>query len=63
LVEGAVRLVYQPLYVQLQGKVFFSLESLNEALVPLVNNYNDYALRGEENRREQFEMLERNSLL
>lgn len=63
LVEGAVRLVYQRIYVELQGKVFFFLESLNEALVPLVNNYNDYALRGQESRREQFETLERNSLL
>jgi hypothetical protein len=62
LVEGAVRLVYQRIYVELQGKVFLSLESLNEALVPFVNNYNDYALRGEESRREQFETLERNSL-
>jgi len=43
--------------------VFLSLESLNEALVPLVNNYNNYAPRGEESRREQFEILERNSLL
>jgi transposase len=63
LVEGAVRLVYQRIYVALQGKVFLSLESLNEALVPLVSNYNDYALRGEESRKEQFETLERNSLL
>src|SRR5690606_25993819 len=63
LVEGAVRLVYQRIYVGLQGKVFLSLESLNEALLPLVDNYNDYALRGEESRREQFETLERNSLL
>ena len=29
----------------------------------MVNNYNDYALRGEESRREQFETLEHNSLL
>jgi transposase len=63
LVEGAVRLVYQRIYVELQGKVFLSLESLNEALAPLVANYNEYALRGEESRREQFETLERSSLL
>lgn len=63
LVEGAVRLVYQRIYVELQGKVFLSLESLNEALFTLLANYNDYALRGEESRREQFETLERSSLL
>lgn len=63
LVEGAVRLVYQRIYIELQGKVFLSLESLNEALIPLVANYNDYALRGEESRKEQFDTLERGSLL
>ncbi|SIT18508.1 Transposase [Belliella pelovolcani] len=63
LVEGAVRLVYQRIYMELQGKVFLSLESLNEALFTLLANYNDYALRGEESRREQFETLERSSLL
>lgn len=63
LVEGAVRLVYQRIYTELQGKVFLSLDSLNQALVPLVNTYNDYALRGEESRREQFETLERSTLL
>lgn len=54
LVGCAVRLVYQRIYVALQGNVFLSLESLNEALVPFWgNNYNDFALRGEENCREQ----------
>lgn len=38
------------------------MESLNEALAPLVANYNDYAFRGEESRREQFETLERGRL-
>ncbi len=63
LVEGAVKLVYQRIYTELHGKVFLSLESLNQALVPLVRSYNEYALRGEESRREQFETLERSSLL
>lgn len=62
LVEGAVKLVYQRIYLHLQSKVFFSLEGLNEAIRPLLASYNERALRGEESRREQFEQLERESL-
>ncbi|MDP3473893.1 MAG: IS21 family transposase [Algoriphagus sp.] len=62
LVEGAVKLVYQRIYIHLQNKVFFSLEGLNEAIRPLLASYNERALRGEESRREQFEQLERESL-
>lgn len=62
LVEGAVRLAYQRIYIHLQNRVFFSLEALNEAIRPLLAAYNDRALRGEESRREQFEQLERQAL-
>ena len=60
LVEGAVKLVYQRIYYPLQGQVFFSLQSLNEAIKVLLIDYNDrkYSQRPG-SRRETFERYER----
>ncbi|MFZ9661914.1 MAG: IS21 family transposase [Chitinophagaceae bacterium] len=63
LVEGAVKLIYQRIYIHLDRQIFTSLNELNAAVKLLLQAYNNQALRGEESRLKQFEEMEKNELL
>ena len=63
LVEGAVKIAYQRIYSVLDGKVFHTLESLNEAIKEIVELHNNTKLTGRPySRRELFEEIERHTL-
>lgn len=62
LVEGAVNLVYQRIFSELDPLVFISLEDLNKAIAPLLETLNEKPFKGEESRKERFEQLERSML-
>ena len=62
LVEGAVNLVYQRIFSELDPLVFISLEDLNNAIAPLLETLNEKPFKGEESRKERFEQLERSML-
>ena len=59
LVEGAVNLVYQRIYTELDNQVFTRLQDLNEAIAPLLEELNLASFKGEESRRERFEQEEK----
>jgi transposase len=60
LVEGAVKLVYQRIFYKLSEHTFFSIGDINEAINPLLEQYNDYLFqRAQVSRRQRFEELER----
>lgn len=63
LVEGAVKLIYRSIYPLLEGRQFFSLDSLNAAIHTALEMHNNAPLTGKNSsRREQFEEMERSSL-
>ena len=60
LVEGAVKLIYRSIYPHLEGRDFFNLEALNEAIRVALEMHNNALLTGRNySRREQFEEVER----
>jgi len=62
LVEGAVNLIYQRIFSELDPLVFISLDELNKAIAPLLEILNGKPFKGEESRKERFEQLERSLL-
>lgn len=63
LVEGAVKLIYRSIYPLLEGRQFFSLDSLNAAIHTALETHNNTPLTGKKcSRREQFDEMERMSL-
>jgi transposase len=63
LVENAVRIAYQRIFAPLSKKVFFSLESLNKAILEKLEEYNNTPLtRKGKSRRELFEEMEKQVL-
>jgi transposase len=63
LAENAVQLIYQRVYAPLRNRTFYSLEELNEAIGPLLEEHNNKAFqRLEISRRELFERTERSAL-
>lgn len=63
LVEGAVRLVYQRIYYELNKQQYFSLGQLNEAILHLLERYNDYNFQNKDtSRRQQFIDIEKGQL-
>jgi len=63
LVEGAVKIAYRRIYSVLEGKIFYSLEELNAALLVALEQYNNIRLTGRPySRRELFEEIERPAL-
>ena len=63
LVENAVQLVYQRIYAPLRNRTFYSLEELNEAIGPLLEEHNNKTFqRLRISRRELFERTERSAL-
>ena len=63
LVENAVRNIYTRIYTKLRSAIYFSLEELNAAIRPLLEEYNNRLLKGRNySRRQQFEEIERAAL-
>jgi transposase len=63
LVEGAVKIAYQRIYTDLNGKEFYSLGELNQAIRPALEKHNNTLLTGREySRRQSFEEMEKNVL-
>ena len=63
LVEGAVKLVYQRIYYQLNKMTFFSLAEINAQITILLQQYNDYLFSQlKTTRRQQFLEIEKEAL-
>ena len=63
LVERTVGILYSRVYAMLEGQVFFSLGSLNEAIFQKVNEHNIKPFQGrEDSRQSRFDNLERTTL-
>ena len=63
LVENAVRLTYQRIYAPLRDRTFHSLDELNAAIGPLLEQHNGRRFqRLPYSRRELFEQIERHTL-
>ena len=63
LVENAVRLTYQRIYAPLRDRTFHSLDELNAAIRPLLEQHNRRRFqRLPYSRRELFEQIERHTL-
>lgn len=63
LVENAVYLSYQRIYYPLRNVTFFSLKSLNEAILNCLSSYNDMLFQLKEaSRKELFKSIERTTL-
>lgn len=64
LVENAVRIMYSRIYVKIKKGVYYSLESLNAAIMVELELHNQAHLRGRNySRRQQFEEIERSELI
>ena len=64
LVEKTVSILYSRVYAALDGQVFFSLASLNEAIHQKVQEHNQKAFQGrKESRQNRFDDLERAFLM
>jgi len=60
LVEGAVKLVYQRIFYPLSKLTFFSIESLNRAIMEKLTEYNNYLMKQlETSRIRQFMDIEK----
>jgi transposase len=63
LVERTVGILYSRVYAMLEGQVFFSLGSLNEAIFQKVNDHNLKPFQGRiDSRQNRFDELERITL-
>ncbi len=63
LAENGVKLAYQRIYAPLRDKTFYSLEEINEAIMPLLERHNDKPFqRLGISRRELFEEVEQDEL-
>lgn len=64
LVENVVRILYTRIYAKLRGKNFFTLDELNLAIREELEEHNNLKLTGRNySRRQQFEEIERTTLL
>lgn len=63
LVEGAVKLIYRSVFIPIQKRTFYDIESLNTAIrVALEIHNNTPFSKRDYSRRDQFEDIERSSL-
>lgn len=62
LVEGAVNLVYQRIFTEIDQGEFTTLEDLNAAIALLLDGLNQASFKGEESRRVRFEQDEKSLL-
>jgi transposase len=63
LVENAVKLVYQRICFQLKDQVFFDLASLNQAIRPLLERYNERMYQQRQISRKQLFLEQEQGLL
>jgi transposase len=64
LVEGAVRIVYNRVFAQLQKRTFCSLQALNEAIKAEMESYNGMLFQGKAySRRDLFAETDKTALL
>lgn len=63
LVEGAVKLIYRSIYPTITEQTHHTLDSLNGAILPLLNAHNDAPFKDREySRRQQFNDVEKGAL-
>ena len=63
LVEGAVKIIYTRIYANIRNQTFFSIGSINQAILIELDKHNKTPLQGRNySRREQFEEIERITL-
>lgn len=63
LVEGAVKIAYRRIYINLPTEPATSLEELNRQIAPLLEDHNNMAFTGRKySRRQQFEEMEKPAL-
>lgn len=63
LVEGAVKIVYQRIFSELDKNIYTSLELLNGAIGSLLSDYNNGPFKNDQTRRGLFETEEKQALL
>ena len=64
LVENAVRIIYTRIYVKVKRQQYCSLQDLNAAILTALEEHNNAPLRGRNySRRQQFDEVERNTLM
>lgn len=64
LVENAVRIIYTRIYVKVKRQQYLTLQDLNAAILTALEEHNNAPLRGRNySRRQQFDEVERNTLM
>lgn len=64
LVENAVRIIYTRIYVKVKRHEYLTLQDLNAAILTALEEHNNAPLRGRNySRRQQFNEVERNTLM
>ena len=64
VVENTVKIVYTRIYAKIRDEVFYSLESLNKAILIALEEHNNLILTGKDySRRQQYEQVEKSALL
>lgn len=64
LVENAVRIIYTRIYVKVKRQEYLTLQDLNAAILTALEEHNNAPLRGRNySRRQQFDEVERNTLM
>jgi transposase len=64
VVENTVKIVYTRIYAKLRDEVFYSIETLNDAILAALDEHNNQILTGKDySRRRQFEEVEKSTLL
>ena len=64
VVENTVKIVYTRIYARLRDDVFYSLESLNSAILIALEEHNNQILTGRDySRKQQYEQVDKSALL
>lgn len=64
VVENTVKIVYTRIYARLRDDVFYTLESLNNAILVALEEHNNQTLTGKDcSRKQQYEQIEKSVLL
>ena len=64
VVENTVKIVYTRIYAKLRDNDFYSIESLNNAILIALEEHNNVTITGKDySRRQQYEKIEKGALL
>ena len=64
VVENTIKIVYTRIYAKLRNDVFYSIETLNEAILLALEEHNNQIVTGRDSsRRQQYEEVEKSTLL